>query len=105
MAEDGPPGSYSAVSSLRCHMFLILITFILTTALYAALFWLATRNLARHLQDNPEAIHALSKHLFVPLLGKRAKEDDLPGPVVQATLSPSPQSPVPSGSSQAPKRT
>jgi hypothetical protein len=85
-------------------MILILTTFILTTGLYGALFWLVARRLARHTQENPEAVNALSTHLFLPMFGKRAREDS-PAPVVQATLSQGPQGPAAAGSSLAPKRT
>ncbi len=36
------------------------------------LMWLIWKRLAAHLKDNPEGVAALTTHLFVPLLGKKA---------------------------------
>ena len=52
----------------------MILMFILETGcLGLAAWWIWTR-LAEHLKDNPEAVAALTTHLFVPLLGKKEKE-------------------------------
>ena len=55
-------------------MSLVLLTFLLTTALYGALALLAWQRLARHLKDNPQAVEAFTRHILLPLLGRT--EDD-----------------------------
>jgi hypothetical protein len=49
----------------------LLLTFVMTTGLYAAVLWLAFRRVASHLKDNAEAVKQVSEHVFVPLFGKR----------------------------------
>ena len=52
-------------------MFLIFLTFLLTTAGYGILLWLACRRVSRHLQGNPEAVKAVTDHVLIPLLCRR----------------------------------
>lgn len=52
-------------------MFLIFLTFILTTGLYGGLLFLAGRRVARHLQGNPEAVKAVTEHVLLPILGRK----------------------------------
>jgi hypothetical protein len=49
----------------------ILITFILTTTVWGALAAFALRRVAMHLKENPEGIEAISKHVLLPILGRR----------------------------------
>ncbi|HTU92890.1 MAG TPA: hypothetical protein VMF69_22610 [Gemmataceae bacterium] len=59
-------------------MFLIFMTFLLTTAAYGALLWLACRRVLRHLKGNPEAVKAVTDHVLIPLLGRRPDDDNDP---------------------------
>lgn len=52
-------------------MFLIVLTFVMTTAIYGTLLWLAVRRVSRHLQGNPDGIKAVTDHVLIPLLGRR----------------------------------
>lgn len=52
-------------------MLLIILTFLLTTALYGTLLYLACRRLSRHLQGNPDGVKAVTDHVLIPLLGRR----------------------------------
>jgi len=56
-------------------MFLIVLTFLLTTALYGFLLWLACRRISRHLQGNPEGVKAVTDHVLIPLLGRQPDEE------------------------------
>jgi hypothetical protein len=40
-----------------------------------ALVWLVWRRMAEHLKENPDAVAALTVHLFVPLLGRKEAND------------------------------
>lgn len=51
-------------------MLLILFTFLITTALYAVLLWLAVQRIVRHLKNNPEGVKAVTDHVLLPMLGK-----------------------------------
>jgi len=62
-------------------MFLIFMTFILTTALYGCLLFLACRRVARHLQGNQDAVKAVTEHVLLPMLGRQAEQK----PAVQKT--------------------
>ena len=62
-------------------MVLIFVTFILTTALYGCLLFLACRRVARHLQGNQEAVKAVTEHVLVPVLGRQIEQK----PPVQKT--------------------
>ncbi len=56
---------------------MLLGMFIMFVAMSGALGiagWLAWRRLAEHLKDNPEAVAAVAKHVFVPLLSEKEKE-------------------------------
>ena len=59
-------------------MLLIILTFLLTTAFYAMLLWLAVRRVLRHLQGNEEGIRAITQFVLVPLLGRRPDEENEP---------------------------
>jgi hypothetical protein len=66
-------------------MFQVFLTFLVTTALYGVLLWLAIRRVSQHLQGNPEAVKAVTDHVLIPLLGRRPEGDDSPGPTSNAT--------------------
>jgi hypothetical protein len=57
-------------------MLAIILTFLLTTAAYGVLLWLAVRRVLHHLQGNEEGIKALTRFVLVPLLGRPPVEDD-----------------------------
>lgn len=59
----------------------ILLTFVVTTAMYAALLFLAFRRVARHLQSHPEAVKVVTEHVLVPLLGQRKNEPEKKKPL------------------------
>lgn len=63
-------------------MFLIFLTFILTTGLYGFLLWLAFSRVAQHLKGNPEAVKAVMEHVLLPMLGRQAEQHK---PAVQKT--------------------
>jgi hypothetical protein len=63
---------------------LILLTFVATTGIYAGLLVWAFRRTARHLQDHPEGMRALTEHVLVPLLGKKHDEARKEEPVPEA---------------------
>lgn len=56
-------------------MFLIFVTFVLTTALYVGLGFLAFRRVSRHLQENPAGVAALTEHLLIPILGRKPESE------------------------------
>jgi hypothetical protein len=53
----------------------VLLTFVVTTGVYAGLLVLAFRRVAWHLQGHPEAVKAVTEHVLLPLLGR--KKDNL----------------------------
>lgn len=55
-------------------MILVVLTFILTTGVYACLMWLACRWVAHHLRGNPEAIKAVTEHVLLPMVGRQAEQ-------------------------------
>lgn len=59
-------------------MFLVFLTFLLTTALYGALLWLAVRRVLRHLQGNEDGIKAVTQYVLLPLLGRQPQDDSQP---------------------------
>lgn len=59
-------------------MLLIILTFLLTTALYGFLLWWACRRISRHLQGNPEGVKAVTDHVLLPLLGRPPVEESEP---------------------------
>jgi hypothetical protein len=73
-AEKMPKASLPFVIYRRFTMFLIFLTFILTTGLYGCLLFLACRRVARHLQGNLEAANAVTVHVFMPILGRQAEQ-------------------------------
>jgi hypothetical protein len=61
-------------------MFLgMFVMFILMMAGGGGLAWLIWRRLAGHLKENPEAVAALTTHLFLPLLGKKEAPAEMDG--------------------------
>jgi len=56
-------------------MVLIILTFLLTTAGYGVLLWLAIRRVFRNLQGNEEAIRAVTQYVLLPLLGRQPDDD------------------------------
>ena len=69
-------------------MILVLLSFLLTTAGYGFLVWLAVRRVVEHLRECPEGVAALSEHLLLPVFGKR-KPEEVPEPEPE---KPEPQS-------------
>jgi len=55
-------------------MFAIIVTFSLTTIVYASLMWLACRRVVHHLRGNPEAVKAVTEHVLLPMLGRKAEQ-------------------------------
>ena len=55
-------------------MFAIIVTFSLTTIVYASLMWLACRRVVRHLRGNPEAVKAVTEHVLLPMLGRKPEQ-------------------------------
>jgi hypothetical protein len=51
-------------------MFLIFLTFVLTTGLYGVLFWFAFRRVLAHLRENAAGRQAFIDHVLMPLFGK-----------------------------------
>jgi len=47
------------------------LTFVGTTFLYVCLLFLVCRRIAKHLQGNPEAVKAVTDHVFLPALGRK----------------------------------
>lgn len=56
-------------------MFLIVLTFLLTTAVYGILLYLAARRISRHLQGNEVGVKAVTDHVLIPLLGRRPDDE------------------------------
>jgi hypothetical protein len=56
-------------------MLLIILTFLLTTAFYGALLWLAVRRVLHSAQGDEKSIEALTRFVLVPLLGRRPDEE------------------------------
>ena len=54
---------------------LVFLTFLLTIALFTALFWLAARKVATHVREHPAAAQALLDHLLVPLFARPQVHD------------------------------
>ena len=52
----------------------ILVTFVVTNAVYVCLLFVACRRVARHLQGRPEAVQSLTENVLVPMFGKRRDE-------------------------------
>jgi hypothetical protein len=52
-------------------MITIFAVFVLTTALYGSLLFLAFRRVAAHLQGNAEATKSVVEHVVIPLLGRK----------------------------------
>jgi hypothetical protein len=49
----------------------VLVTFLVTTALYAAGLWMGLRRVAIHLKDNEEGCRAVTEHVLLPILGRK----------------------------------
>jgi hypothetical protein len=52
-------------------MITIFAVFLLTTALYGAVLFLAFRRVAEHLKGNAEATKSVVDHIVIPLLGRK----------------------------------
>lgn len=61
-------------------MWLVFLTFLVTTALYGVLLWLACRRVSRHLQGNADAVKAVADHVLIPLLSRRPDDPGEPPP-------------------------
>jgi len=65
-----------------------LVTFVLTSAVYlgglGAVLFIAGRRLAEHLKGDSEAVAAVTRHVMIPLLGRKGK----PSPVAGAEAAP-----------------
>jgi hypothetical protein len=55
----------------------ILLTFVLASALYlgglGVVLFIAGRRLAEHLKGDAEAVAAVTRHVMIPLLGRKGK--------------------------------
>ena len=56
-------------------MLYILMTFLLTTAAYAALLWLGLRRIVTNMKKNPAAQAAVTEHVIAPLFGEATAEE------------------------------
>lgn len=59
-------------------MFLVFLTFLLTTALYGVLLGLAVRRVLRHLQGDEQGIRAVTQYVLLPLLGRQPENESEP---------------------------
>jgi hypothetical protein len=57
-------------------MFLIVLTFVLTTAVYGLLIWLGCRRVLRRVQGDEAAVKAITEFVLIPLLGRSPEDDD-----------------------------
>jgi hypothetical protein len=55
-----------------------LVTFIVTTSMYAALAVWGTTRVVRHLRANRGAVEAVTEHVLMPLLGHSPQETKKP---------------------------
>jgi hypothetical protein len=77
-------------------MFLIFLTFVLTTAVYGLVLGLALRRISRYLQSSPEGVKAVTQHVLIPLLGRPLEQESERLPTANAgDLDPSPYDAVP----------
>ena len=53
---------------------MVFIVWFCTTALYAVPVFIGARRLVLHLKDNQEACEAFTRHVLVPLLGRKAEQ-------------------------------
>jgi hypothetical protein len=53
---------------------MVFLVWFCTTALYAVPVFIGARRLMLHLRGNQEACEAFSKHVLIPLLGRKPKE-------------------------------
>jgi hypothetical protein len=51
------------------------LMFLMMSAAGAAVLWLVWCRLGDHLKQNDEAVSALTRHLLIPLLGKKEKPE------------------------------
>ena len=49
----------------------VFIVWFCTTALYAVPVFIGVRRVMLHLKDNPEPCEAFSRHVLIPLLGRK----------------------------------
>ena len=61
-------------------LFLILFTFLVTTALFGVLLWFACRRVVAHLQKHPAGRQAFTEHILAPLFGRGADSKEDLGP-------------------------
>jgi hypothetical protein len=61
-------------------LFGMFLMFMLLAAGAGALTWFIWLRLGDHLKENEEGVRALTKHLLVPLMGKKAAEAPEPPP-------------------------
>jgi hypothetical protein len=54
----------------------IFLVWLCTTALYAVPVFIGARRLMLHLKDNQEACEAFSKHVLIPLLGRKYEQSE-----------------------------
>lgn len=55
-------------------LFGMFLAFLLMASALGAVAYFAWLRLGAHLKDNEEGVEALSKHLLVPLIGRKEKE-------------------------------
>ncbi len=61
-------------------LMILLVAFVLATALWGVLLWLAARRVLRHIRGDAEATRAVVEHVLMPLVGKKPGEDIPPRP-------------------------
>jgi hypothetical protein len=52
------------------------------------IIWLVWRRMAEHLKGNEEGVQALTRHLFVPLIGQKEEPKPEPPPEAEAETEP-----------------
>ena len=55
-------------------MFLILVTFLVSTAIHVVLLAFVLRRVARHCQGNETATRAVMEHVLLPILGRAPEQ-------------------------------
>lgn len=55
-------------------MLAVVLTFFITTALYATVLFVLVRRVATHLQDKPDAAQVVMQHVVLPALARRSRE-------------------------------
>jgi len=58
-------------------MTVVLITFGVTTAIYAVRLWMAMRRITNHLKENPDGCRDVMEHVILPIFGGKEKRREV----------------------------